>query len=219
MRDTLADDPWHKYYAVPDWLQGLIDTGALGQKTRRGVYRKTGKEIHVLDLARKEYMPSAGTADNDIKELLKRKDPATTLASLRANPHPQAQFLWAIFRDLLHYCAVHLEAIADNARDLDFAMRWGFGWNQGPFETWQAAGWTEIAEWINEDIAAGKSMSAGAAAGLGAGDGAKCESSRQSGHTGCTQNTRFILAIHEQFPVPFSIACVPAAAISGKVTR
>ena len=97
--------------------------------------------------------------DDDIKELLKRKNPAERFAALRASPHPQAQFLWAIFRDLFHYCAVHLGEIADNARDLDFAMRWGFGWNQGPFETWQAAGWGKISGWINEDIAAGKSMS------------------------------------------------------------
>src|ERR1019366_3230659 len=48
--------------------------------------------------------------------------------------------------------------IADNARDLDFAMRWGFGWAQGPFETWQAAGWREIARAIEADIDAGRAM-------------------------------------------------------------
>ncbi len=159
MRDGLSADPWHRYYAAPDWLQGLIDSGALGQKSKRGVYQKVGKEIHVLDLATKEYRPAAGEADDDIKELLKRKSPAEKFAALRASEHPQAQFLWAMYRDLFHYCAVHLAAIADNARDLDLAMRWGFGWNLGPFEIWQAAGWSRIANWINEDIAAGKSMS------------------------------------------------------------
>jgi CheY-like chemotaxis protein len=47
MRDTLPEDPWHKYYGVPEWLQGLIDQGALGQKSRRGVYQKVGGDIHV----------------------------------------------------------------------------------------------------------------------------------------------------------------------------
>jgi 3-hydroxyacyl-CoA dehydrogenase len=61
---------------------------------------------------------------------------------LRESTNPQAQFLWAIFRDAFHYIAVHLDTVADNARDIDFAMRWGFGWNVGPFETWQASGWT-----------------------------------------------------------------------------
>jgi 3-hydroxyacyl-CoA dehydrogenase len=54
---------------------------------------------------------------------------------------------------------VHLADIADNARDIDFAMRWGFGWAQGPFETWQAAGWKAIAEAVQADIDAGKAMS------------------------------------------------------------
>ena len=46
--------------------------------------------------------------------------------------------------------------IAHCARDLDFAIRWGFGWKLGPLELWQAAGWQQVAKWIEEDIAAGK---------------------------------------------------------------
>ncbi len=71
----------------------------------------------------------------------KNKNAAEKFAQLACVSHPQAQFLWAIFRDTFHYCAVHLGDIANNARDLDLAIRWGFGWNQGPFEIWQAAGW------------------------------------------------------------------------------
>ncbi|MCW5582186.1 MAG: enoyl-CoA hydratase/isomerase family protein, partial [Luteimonas sp.] len=61
---------------------------------------------------------------------------------------------------VFHYCAVHLGDIADNARVIDLAMRWGFGWAQGPFETWQAAGWRAVAEMIRDDIAHGRAMSA-----------------------------------------------------------
>jgi 3-hydroxyacyl-CoA dehydrogenase len=93
-------------------------------------------------------------------EILKTKNPAEKFANLRASAHPQAQFLWACFRDLFHYSAFHLESIAETARDVDLAIRWGYGWNLGPFETWQAAGWQQVAAWINEDIAAGKTMSA-----------------------------------------------------------
>ena len=87
------------------------------------------------------------------------KDPAEKFGKLRASSDPQAQFLWATFRDLFHYTAYHLADIADTARDVDFAIRWGYGWKLGPFETWQAAGWQQVAEWINEDIKAGKAMS------------------------------------------------------------
>ena len=68
------------------------------------------------------------------------------------------RFLWAIYRDTFHYCAAHLREIANNARDLDLAIRWGFGWQQGPFEIWQAAGWQQTAAWIAEDVAAGRAM-------------------------------------------------------------
>jgi 3-hydroxyacyl-CoA dehydrogenase len=161
MRDTLPDDPWHRHFVTPAWLAALIGKGALGQKTKCGIYRKagkSGKEIQVLDLDRQDYRTSAGAADEAIAALLKIKDPAERFAALRASDHPQAQFLWAIFRDLFHYCATHLEAIADNARDLDLAVRWGFGWDVGPFELWQAAGWQQVAGWIAADIAAGATM-------------------------------------------------------------
>jgi 3-hydroxyacyl-CoA dehydrogenase len=158
MKETLPEDPWHRYYDAPDWFKQLIDQKALGQKSGRGVYRKQGKEIQVLDLGKKDYRPSAGEADESVVAILKNKNVAERFAQLRASQHPQAQFMWAALRDMLHYCAVHLEAIADNARDLDLAIRWGFGWNQGPFEIWQAAGWQQMAKWIADDIAAGKTM-------------------------------------------------------------
>ena len=158
MKEALPNDPWHQYYDAPDWFKQLIEQKALGQKSGRGVYRKQGKEIQVLDLQKKDYRPSAGEADESVVAILKNRNVAERFAQLRASQHPQAQFMWAAFRDMLHYCAVHLEAIADNARDLDFAVRWGFGWSQGPFEIWQAAGWRQMTKWIADDIAAGKTM-------------------------------------------------------------
>jgi len=158
MKQTLRDDPWHRYYDVPPWLKTLIDEGALGQKARRGVYRKRGDAIEVLDPGSHSYRPADVGADETVVEILKNKIPAERFAQLHASAHPQAQLLWAIFRDSFHYCAVHLAEIADNARDLDLAIRWGFGWTHGPFEIWQAAGWHKVANWILEDIAAGKTM-------------------------------------------------------------
>ncbi len=159
MHETLSDDPWHAYFAEPNWLKELISKGALGQKTKQGVYQKIDKEIHVLDLSTQKYRLSTNQVNDDVKQLLKHRNAAEKFAALRANPHPQAQFIWSIYRDLFHYCAVHLHTIANNARDVDLAIRWGFGWEQGPFEIWQDAGWEKITTWINEDIAASKSMS------------------------------------------------------------
>jgi 3-hydroxyacyl-CoA dehydrogenase len=159
MADTLPDDPWHDYFQAPKWLEALIAKGALGQKTGAGIYSKRGKDILVLDLEAQDYRPSAGEVDSEVAVMLKEKDPAKKFAALRASSHPQAQFLWALFRDLFHYCAFHLSDIAETARDIDLAIRWGYGWSLGPFETWQAAGWKQVADWVAEDIVAGKAMS------------------------------------------------------------
>ena len=159
MADTLPEDPWHRYFKAPEWLQGLIAKGALGQKTGAGIFQKRGKDIVVLDPKAGEYRAASAEAAPEVVEILKLKDPAQKFERLRASEHPQARFLWSVFRDLFHYSAYHLQSIADTARDVDLAIRWGYGWNLGPFETWQAAGWKQVAGWIREDIAAGRAMS------------------------------------------------------------
>ena len=159
MADTLPHDPWHEHFKASAWLSALIEKGALGAKVGAGFYRKAGKEIQVLDLAKRDYRASEQQASDEVAAILGVKNPAEKFAKLRESKDPQAQFLWACFRDLFHYTAYHLEAIAETARDVDFAIRWGYGWKLGPFETWQAVGWEQVAKWIAEDIAAGKAMS------------------------------------------------------------
>ena len=161
MQDTLpaAIDPFAEHFATPPVLKALVDKGALGQKSGAGFYRKDGKTIKVLDPKKKDYVDSGAKVDELVGRILKKKDPAERLKLLRESDHPQAKFLWAIFRDAFHYIAVHLERIADTARDVDFALRWGFGWSTGPFETWQAAGWKQVAEWVKADIDAGEALS------------------------------------------------------------
>jgi 3-hydroxyacyl-CoA dehydrogenase len=158
MQDNLPDDPFFSVYKTPPVLEALVKNGALGQKTGAGFYRKEGRAIKVLDPKTAAYVDGGAKADELIGRILKRP-PAERFKLLRETDNKQAQFLWAIFRDVFHYIAVHLESIADNARDVDLAIRWGFGWNQGPFESWQAAGWQQVAKWVQEDIDAGKALS------------------------------------------------------------
>jgi 3-hydroxyacyl-CoA dehydrogenase len=158
MQDTLADDPFFPVYKTPETLTKLIGAGALGQKTGAGFYKKVGKDILRFDPVKNDYVAGGKKADDLVARILKEKDPVKRMKTLRESTNPQAQFLWAIFRDAFHYIGVHLESIADNARDVDFAMRWGFGWKTGPFENWQAAGWQQVAAWVQEDIEAGKAL-------------------------------------------------------------
>jgi 3-hydroxyacyl-CoA dehydrogenase len=159
MQETLPGDPFAASYATPPVLATLLERGALGQKTGAGFYKKAGRDILRLDPASGEYVPAGGKAEPIVERMLK-KPAAERLKLLRESSHPQARFVWSILRDGFHYAAVHLEAIADSAREVDFAMRWGFGTKQGPFELWQQAGWAQVAQWVKEDIAAGQALCA-----------------------------------------------------------
>jgi len=159
MHDTLAQDPFHARYALPGTVAQLLDKGALGQKSGAGFYKKVGKDIRQLDPKTGDYVASGAEASKPVAAILKLPDPAERLRQLRASDDPQARFLWATFRDSFHYAAVHLADIATSARDVDLAMRWGYGWSQGPFELWQAAGWEVVAGFIKADIDAGEALS------------------------------------------------------------
>jgi 3-hydroxyacyl-CoA dehydrogenase len=160
LQDNLNErtDPFYSSFATPEVLKALLELGNLGQKTQAGFYRKSGRDILRFDLESKQYMPGGEKGDEVYARMLK-KPPAERLKLLRNSEGAQGQFLWAILRDSFHYAAVHLAAIAQTARDVDFAMRWGFGMKQGPFELWQQAGWLQVAQWIDEDIEAGKALS------------------------------------------------------------
>ncbi len=159
LAETLKQDPWHKYFRLPGWMESLIEAGALGQKTGAGVYRKGKGGIEVLDPAKGEYRPVQSALTGAMRAMLKERDPRRKFELLAAIQHPQAEFLRAVFRDLFHYSSFMLGEIAHSARDIDLAMRWGYGWQLGPFETWQALGWGEIAADLAHAIEQGETMS------------------------------------------------------------
>ena len=158
LQNGAKDDPFNGAFETPAALTTLIEKGFLGQKTKQGFFKKEGKTILQFNAATGEYVAAGGKCDKDVAEILK-KPAAERLKGLRESTNPQAQFVWAILRNGFHYAAVTLESIAESARDIDFAMRWGFGAKQGPFELWQEAGWKQVAEWVQADIDAGKALS------------------------------------------------------------
>jgi hypothetical protein len=160
LQDNLSadTDPFYASFGTPEVLKTLLEMGNLGQKTKAGFYKKVGRDVLRFELESKDYVPGGQKADEVYGRML-AKPAAERLKLLRNAEGPQGQFLWAILRNSFHYAAVHLASIAETARDVDFAMRWGFGMKQGPFELWQEAGWLQVAQWIQEDIDAGKALS------------------------------------------------------------
>ena len=163
LQDNLGEgkktpDPFSGMYGTPTVLAKLLEAKSLGQKTGAGFYKKVGRDILRLDPESMEYV-AGGAKANDVVGRMLKKPAGERLALLRHAEGAEARFLWAIMRDQFHYAAVHLQTIAETARDIDLAMRWGFGAKQGPFELWQQAGWLQVANWIKEDIETGKTLS------------------------------------------------------------
>jgi len=159
LQDTLSleTDPFYASFATPEVLQQLLALGHLGQKTKAGFYKKQGSDVLRFDAASGEYVAAGQKADEVYARMLK-KPAAERLRLLRNSEGAQGRFLWAILRNGFHYAAVHLATIADNARDVDLCLRWGFGMKQGPFELWQEAGWLDVAQMVKEDIDAGRAL-------------------------------------------------------------
>ena len=143
--DALPEDEEREMFVAPEFLSRMVAGGILGNKTKGGFYKKQkgegGKqEIWALETATLEYrpaqkvkLPSLDAAKNievtpdRIKALVWGKDRA-------------GAFLWKTLSRTLAYSAKRIPEIADTVVEVDRAMRWGFGWELGPFEVWDAIG-------------------------------------------------------------------------------
>ncbi len=152
MQQQLTSDPWHAYFSLPSWLTTLIAQGHLGQKSGQGIYRKQQQTIAVYDVQTAAYRVAAGAVSPTVRAILSEPDPSLRMHKLMRCEDAQARFLTACFIDLFHYCAYHLQSIAHSVRDVDLAMRWGFGWQQGPFELWQAIGVVTMKDYMETSI-------------------------------------------------------------------
>jgi 3-hydroxyacyl-CoA dehydrogenase len=149
--EDLVDDPERERFAVPRVLRRLVEEGRLGEKSGAGFYRKEDGEILALDLETLDYRPRR-RASSPAVELartepdLRRRLSALAGAAARSPEDPAATFLWRLVASELAYAAAVGPEVADDAEAVDRAMRWGFGWELGPFEAWDVLGLDRVAE-------------------------------------------------------------------------
>lgn len=127
-------------FEVPNFMKDMLEKGWLGSKSGQGFFLKKGKDILELDPETMEYGPrkklqSASTEMSKQEKGLSNKMKALVYADDRAG-----KLLWNIFSPVLLYSAELLGTIADDVVAVDRAMKWGFGWEMGPFEVWDAIG-------------------------------------------------------------------------------
>ncbi|MCL0095367.1 3-hydroxyacyl-CoA dehydrogenase NAD-binding domain-containing protein [Dehalococcoidia bacterium] len=134
-------------FAIPEILTRMVEMGLLGDKTGKGFYRKVktdkGSEIHALDYKTMDYAPLKRAAFPVLDGLKKVENPAERIKTLVYSEDRAGRFAWKAVKKLLLYCADKIPEIADDILSVDRAMKWGFNWELGPFEVWDAIGVTE----------------------------------------------------------------------------
>lgn len=170
-REGCPEDEGLPYYTPPEFITKLVEAGALGRKTGAGFYRMDRgpggkKNLLVLDWQTGEYRPKETPEIPSLAALKKIHDPAERLRTFLAADDRGSAFAWRVLRDTLAYASRRLGEISDTLVDIDRAIRWGFNWELGPFETWDALGvagtvermkadGVEPAPWVEEMLSKG----------------------------------------------------------------
>ncbi|HSV33558.1 MAG TPA: 3-hydroxyacyl-CoA dehydrogenase NAD-binding domain-containing protein [Pyrinomonadaceae bacterium] len=145
LHENLPDDPDREMFVMPEFVTRMIERGLLGNKTKRGFYKKEksdgGKrEIWALDTATLDYRPAQKVKLPALDIARNIEDNIERLKTLVWSKDRVGSFLWKTFSRTLCYAADRIPEIADTIVEVDRAMRWGFNWALGPFEAWDAIG-------------------------------------------------------------------------------
>jgi 3-hydroxyacyl-CoA dehydrogenase len=149
--DSLVDDEERPVFALPEWIQALVKKGALGRKSGGGFYKKVGDEIQVIDVATGEYRAQQKVRYESLGAVKGVEDAGQRLKALIGHDDEAARFAWRILAHTLIYAARRIPQIADDVAQVDNAMRWGFAWDLGPFEAWDAIGVPESVARMQRD--------------------------------------------------------------------
>ncbi|HEX8440025.1 3-hydroxyacyl-CoA dehydrogenase/enoyl-CoA hydratase family protein [Archangium sp.] len=178
--DTLTQDEEREVFAAPDFLKKMVEKGMLGDKSGGGFYKKDrsagGKDILALDLQSLEYRPQAKVRFESLGAAKDVENVRERVATVMNGQDKAAKFAERITLDVLAYASRRIPEIADDVVNVDRAMRWGFGWDIGPFETWDAYGvqkglarmkelGLKPAAWVEQMVASGRTSFYGVAEG------------------------------------------------------
>ncbi|UJR78724.1 3-hydroxyacyl-CoA dehydrogenase/enoyl-CoA hydratase family protein [Sandaracinus amylolyticus] len=160
---ALPEDEERKVFEVPGFIRQMVEKKLLGNKTKAGFYRrgKSKAESEAIDPATIEYRPKDG--DEEIakatKKIAKIEDPKERVRALVADQGKAGAFAWKVLARALAYSARRIGEITDDVVAIDDSMRWGYNWELGPFETWDALGFVETTDrMVKDGVALPKSI-------------------------------------------------------------
>jgi 3-hydroxyacyl-CoA dehydrogenase len=151
--ESLAHDEERNTFAPPAYVKAMIERGQLGDKTKGGFYKKQGDAILTLDPKTGEYRAKAGDPDiaKATKAVARIEDPRQRVRELVAAPGATGAFAWTVLSRSLSYAARRIPEITDSVEAIDNAMKWGYAWDLGPFETWDALGFATTYARMKQD--------------------------------------------------------------------
>ena len=145
---TCPNDESIDGFKVPDYVEHLISEGALGSKSGKGFYQKVksedGSKILALNLETKEYEEQQKTKFASLEALRPFEHHLDRIKSLYNAKDAAGEFTKKTWIDIFAYISNRIPEIADNVYQIDDAIKAGFGWKSGPFETWDAVGLKEV---------------------------------------------------------------------------
>ncbi|MBE9031129.1 enoyl-CoA hydratase/isomerase family protein [filamentous cyanobacterium LEGE 11480] len=144
LHGAIPQDESPAMFAIPDVLRNLVAAGALGAKTKRGFYQKVKGEILALDPRTMEYALPAPIDFGPAMAIAKVKDLGDRLRLLYKDQGRAGQFFRNYMRRLFAYCINRIPEITDDFSEIDRALRWGFGWQMGPFAIWDRLGFSMV---------------------------------------------------------------------------
>ncbi len=148
---NLPDDEERDVFVVPSLYREMAKRGWLGEKSGSGFYKRVGTDILALDYKTMEYRPRRKVTFPSVETVKGIEDSSKRLRQLLSSPDKAGRFLWELISSVLVYAARRVPEIADDIVNVDRAMRWGFGWDHGPFETWDLLGVAETAKRLEEE--------------------------------------------------------------------
>ena len=150
---VLTEDEDREVFALPAYVRAMLEQKRLGDKTRGGFYRKTPAGIETLDPTTGQYRPKGGNEAivRACKAVAKQEDARKRVRALVAAEGDVGDAAWQILARSLAYAARRVGEISDDVASIDAAMRWGYNWELGPFETWDALGVRETAARMEKD--------------------------------------------------------------------
>ncbi|MGA9523456.1 MAG: 3-hydroxyacyl-CoA dehydrogenase NAD-binding domain-containing protein [Myxococcaceae bacterium] len=169
--DTLPHDEERDIFKIPPFIEQMVQKGMLGDKTGKGFYKKEkgagGKEILSLDLKTLEYRPQQKVRYESLGAAKDAENVRERVATVMTAQDKAAKFAERVTLEVLAYASRRIPEIADDIVNVDRGMRWGFGWELGPFETWDAYGvkkgvermkelGIQPAAWVTEMLASGR---------------------------------------------------------------